>query len=287
MKIAPYWSKARYAGRSREGGTDSVVACGWSFSSMDDARNRAALRAKHIFDILASGKAPNAYEYSDRPVREEIVKELADGPTSVALITRNRYGALVLNSASVLFADVDFPKRGSGGLLESLLFLLLPKKREAKRQAQILETANKIERWAHSNPAHSFRLYRTLEGMRLLFTGRLYDPSSDETLGILRGLESDPMYIRLTRKQECFRARLTAKPWRCGCPRPPNSYPWESADAERKFRDWERQYAAADAKFRTCEFVKAFGIVADSAAIKSTMAAHDHGTRIDASAPLA
>ena len=123
--------------------------------------------------------------------------------------------------------------------------------------------------------------------MRLLFTGRLYDPTSKETLTILQGLESDPMYIKLTQKQECFRARLTAKPWRCGCSRPPTTYPWDGAEPERKFREWEKQYAAADASFRACEFVKAFGARATIAALTATVTAHDQGSRIEATAPLA
>ena len=33
-----------------------------------------------------------------------------------------------------------------------------------------------------------------------------------ETAAILAELQADPLYVNLTRKQECFRARLTAKP---------------------------------------------------------------------------
>jgi hypothetical protein len=285
MKIPPYWSKARHP--ETTSGGDGVVACGWSYTSLQDAAIQAAQRARHIFDLVTRGQKPCQYEYSNRPVKEEIVQEVSDGNAQVALITRNRYGALVLNCAGVLFADVDFPPVASGGLVAGLLALFMPKKREEKRQAQILETVQKVERWAQDNSARSFRLYRTQQGLRLLFTDKLYDPKSEETLAILRGVASDPMYIRLTQKQECFRARLTAKPWRCGCKRPPNSYPWENAETERLYRQWERQYTAVEAKYRTCELLKTFGRMADLPAVKTVTTTHDQAARIDAPAPLA
>jgi len=287
MKIPPYWSKARHPSDSPKGRGDGVVACGWSFSSLEDATRQAALRAKHVFDLVTKGQKPNTYEYSDRPVKEEIIEDVRDGESQIGLITRNRYGALVLNSANVLFADVDFPSAEPKGFLEGLVFLFMPKKRDEKRKAMILETGQRVAQWAQSNPTRSFRMYRTQQGLRLLFTDKLYDPTSEETLTILRGLSADPMYITLTRKQECFRARLTAKPWRCGCPRPPSSYPWDDADAERAFRQWEKQYASMDAKFRACEFIREFGVMADIAAVKGIATTHDRLSRIESAAPLA
>ena len=287
MKIPPYWSKARHPSDSPRGRTDGVVACGWSFSSLEDARKQAVSRAKHVFELVTQGQKPGAYDYADRPVKEEIIEDLSDGNTQIALVTRNRYGALVLNCANVLFADIDFPSAAPKGLLEALAFMFMPGKREEKRKAIALETAQGIAQWADSHPAHSFRMYRTRQGLRLLFTDKLYDPASEETLAILRGLNSDPMYIKLTQKHECFRARLTAKPWRCGCPRPPNSYPWDNADSERRYREWERQYAGAEAKFRACEFIKAFGTMADIVAVKAIAAAHDRLSRVGSAAPLA
>lgn len=287
MKIPPYWSKARHPSDSPKGRADGVVACGWSFSSLDDAKKQAASRAKRVFDLVTKGQKPDTYDYSDRPVKEEIIEDLSDGTVQIALLTRNRYGALVLNSANVLFADVDFPSAAPKGIVEGLLFMMMPKKRKEKRKAVALQTAQGVAQWAHSHPAHSFRMYRTQQGLRLLFTDKLYNPASEETLAILRGLKSDPMYVKLTQKYECFRARLTAKPWRCGCPRPPNSYPWESADAERTYREWEKRYAGAEAKFRACEFIKAFGVNADLAAVKAIVYAHDRLSRIESASPLA
>ncbi|MCE9589200.1 MAG: hypothetical protein K8S99_01605 [Planctomycetes bacterium] len=284
MKIPPYWSKARYpdnAGGSRDG----FVAHGWSYTSLEDAVNQASLRARRVFEMLARREEPERYGYLDRPLREEIIREISDGKTLAALITRNRYGALVLNSANVLFADVDHPPVKAHRLVKWLL--LGPWRREARRQELIAETTQKIEEWARDNPTRGFRLYRTLRGLRLLFTDKLYEPTSEETMTTLRALGSDPMYIKLTRQQECFRARLTAKPWRCGCPMPPNSYPWETPADQAAFHEWEREYTRVESQFRACEFIKAFGKAADIAAVKIVTATHDQLSKLNSAAPLA
>jgi hypothetical protein len=192
-----------------------------------------------------------------------------------------------LNTSQVLFADVDFPRPASGGLIDSILALFSPKRRDAKRQAVIAETIGRVESWAKENPARGFRMYRTREGLRLLFTDKLYEPKSDETAAILSGVQADPMYVKLTQAQECFRARLTAKPWRCGCTRPPASFPWANAKAEEVFRKWERQYTQTDASYRACEFVRQVGQAAGIPEIDTVAAAHDRGARASSNAPLA
>jgi hypothetical protein len=166
---------------------------------------------------------------------------------------------LVLNCANVLFVDVDFPRSQSLGFLESILLAFSRKRREARREATVQAKIGEVEQWAGRNPDRSLRLYRTKEGLRLLFTDRLYNPTADETSAILAELKADPLYVTLTRKQECFRARLTSKPWRCGHPRPPNSFPWDSPEAEAAFRKWEDAYTKNDAKYKVCDLIREFG----------------------------
>jgi hypothetical protein len=55
----------------------------------------------------------------------------------------------------------------------------------------------------------------------------LFDPTSAITLAALRELGSDPKYVQLAKAQECFRARLTPKPWRCGVRQSSRVYPRE------------------------------------------------------------
>jgi hypothetical protein len=65
---------------------------------------------------VSSGEPfPERYAFADRPIREEILRELRDPwGASEAIVTRNGYGAEVLNTARLLFADIDDPPRSFG-----------------------------------------------------------------------------------------------------------------------------------------------------------------------------
>jgi len=287
MKIPHYWAKARYEGTDKKGRACTFVANGWSFVSMEEARNGALARAKRIFELITSGQKPECYEYHDRHIREERLKEIGDVDSPIAIVTRNRYGALVLNCASALFVDVDFPRPQANGLLDWIVLAFSRKQRQARQQAVARAKIEKIEQWAARNPEYGFRLYRTKEGLRLLFTNRLYDPMAQETAAIFSELEADPLYVKLTQKQQCFRARLTSKPWRCGCARPPNSFPWDDPKAEAEFRKWEAVYTKLDGQFKVCELLREFGVPAEIDSLRTIVDLHDQGTRIAGVAELA
>ena len=52
----------------------------------------------------SGGATTHQYLYGSRqPLREEIIRYLGDDGRGYAIITRNRYGALVLNTAQVPF----------------------------------------------------------------------------------------------------------------------------------------------------------------------------------------
>jgi hypothetical protein len=278
MKIPRYWTKASHTGAGPKGKELSCSAWGWSLDSVAAAKEDAQARARRVFDALVSGRRPDTYEYTDRPLREEIVEPLRQGDREIALITRNRYGALVLNTASVLFVDVDFPKVTPNGLWDAVLLSLSAKRRQWRQAAARELTLESVRNWARRNAGHSFRVYRTCAGLRLLFTDRLHEPKSEETSRLLAELGSDRLYRRLTSNQECFRARLTPKPWRCGCDRPPNRYPWSDEGAERRYRHWERRYAAAAESYGVCELLETCGEAIANGEVAAVIETHDHLT---------
>ena len=275
MRVARYWTKASYKGTDRKGKELSCSAWGWSLDSLAAAKEDALSRARRVFDALISGRRPDTYDYADRPMREEIVETLEQGDKEIAIITRNRYGALVLNTASVLFVDIDFPKVTPTGLWDAILLGLSSKRRQWRQAAARELTLESVREWGQQHADHSFRVYRTCAGLRLLFTDRLYEPKSGETSRILEELGSDRLYRRLTSNQECFRARLTPKPWRCGCDRPPNQYPWPDAEQERRYRDWERRYTKAAQCFAVCELLEVCGGAASNGEISTILDTHD------------
>ncbi len=275
MRIPRYWTRASYTGTGDRGRPLTCHAWGWSFENPAQAQEDAASRARRIFDRLINGARPDKYAYSDRPPREEIVNTVRQGDKDIAIVTRNRYGALVLNAASVLFVDVDYPRIKPQGLWDALALLFSHSRREQRKGAARELTLASVRRWSQDHTDHAFRLYRTCAGLRLLFVDRLYEPKSEDTRRILAELGSDPLYCTLTLKQECFRARLTPKPWRCGSKNPPNQYPWPNSRTEQSYRHWERRYEKAAEKYRVCDLVETCGTPAYNNEIATVLALHD------------
>ncbi len=288
MKIPTFWAKESITGTDRQGQRRTFTACGSSFSSLEQARADATARARRIFDLLANGQKPDAYGYLDRPIREEIVRDLqAEAAGQSLVITRNRYGSLVLNAASVFFADVDFPPFTASGLWERLRWLFSPGRKEEQKLALVEQTMTRVEEWRRNNPRHGFRLYRTHSGLRLLFTEKTYEPGSQEVGRILTELGADPVYKKLTEKQKCYRARLTPKPWRCGLGRPPVSYPWGSRQQEAAQRDWEKEYDKKTAGFTTCVLLDLSPARGAEPVIRQAIEAHDGWACQGTAMPLA
>lgn len=288
MNIPPFWTRETYSGVDQKGKSHSFMANGWSFDSLEDARQQAIERAKKIFNFLTTGQQLDTYEdYLDRPIQEEIIDTIQHDGKTIGLITCNRYGALVLNTAHVLIADVDFPKPSPSNIWEGITWLFVPSKRRQAQGYLKEKTIDRIGQWAVNNPTRYFRLYQTLAGLRIIFTDMLYDPKSDDTLMILDQLGSDPLYKQLTSKQECFRARLTPKPWRCDCSRPPGRYPWNNEAEETRYRKWEKEYLQAISHYKTCEFVNHYGDEIQSEAIQNIVDIHDEWTCKGSSQPLA
>lgn len=104
-------------------------------------------------------------------------------------------------------------------------------------------------------PGWNWRIYRTYAGVRLLATHELLAPTDTLCQQAFEFIGADRDYIRLCATHECFRARLTPKPWRCGLPRPPGRWPFLTADDERQFFDWQTTYDAACSAMATCELL--------------------------------
>ena len=98
MLIPKFWEQANYGGEDRDGKHVAFSVWGWSCESAADAKELAAERAKRAFDWWVNGsQRREAYDYLDQPLREEIVETIGSDDDQTAVITRNRYGALVLN----------------------------------------------------------------------------------------------------------------------------------------------------------------------------------------------
>ena len=260
MKIPSHWSQATAEEVDGQGHKVSISCWRSSDISQDDAHQSALNAAKRALGRLIRGERLDDYAYGERPMREEVLNVIADptGEPWIA-ITRNSYGAVILNTAKVAFIDLDFPPATIGGQWNALFSRLMGKttaSADAQRESQIW---NRLEQCVMENPGYGFRVYRTSAGLRALATHALFDPADPSTVHLLDRLGSDPLYVRLCKSQGCFRARLTPKPWRCGYVSNPIRWPREDARQQARFEKWEAKYTSRQAKFATCRLLGTLG----------------------------
>src|SRR5438132_2978565 len=104
MKLARYWTKESGEAARPDGSRIRVVSRGWSNESVEAASQRARDTARKLAFALASGQIERShYLYGERPLPEPILREFRDGGDPSAMVTRNSYGALVLNTSKLMF----------------------------------------------------------------------------------------------------------------------------------------------------------------------------------------
>lgn len=274
VKFFKYWACAE-ADIPNQERSEKVRAYGGSHESQEEAPRRAQESAVRLATLIERGEFDGEYGYGDRPVREEILQEISGRNGLTAVITRNSYGSLILNSARVMFIDIDnvstlSPITSIHKLWKS--FFNGEKPALTSVQSPLMEHVEQVVRKC---PGIGGRGYRTAWGYRLLITSDVFDPVSASAHSILSAFGSDPLYSRLCKLQECFRARLSAKYWRCGADRPPSRYPWRSPSEEQRYRRWEEAYHHLANQFATCEFVGSFGSSPMCDEVQSIMELHD------------
>jgi hypothetical protein len=283
MNIPKYWAKEIQPAENDSGHRFLLKCWQWSNLSQADADERAKIRARELLIKTRSGQLLQRYAYGQRAMREEIKEGITNrNGDEIGVITRNSYGSLVLNAAGAMFVDVDFDDHGAeaaGGMLKRFL----GGKKAESPEAQSLKS---IEAWAVQNPDLGLRVYRTFAGLRCLVTNYLFDPAGADSLRIMSALKADPLYINLCKNQQCFRARLTPKPWRIGAGQPPR-YPWEDPAQETEYRQWEGEYQLWAANFTACKLVKTFGRDEIHPDISPLLAIHDDMACGDPSLALA
>jgi hypothetical protein len=284
MKTARYWTRAQAEAPNEDGGLVRAQARGWSDESLDAARAKALELARRVAQRLARGddKDVARYPYGDRPLPEPRIREF-----SGALVTRNRYGALVLNTDEMMFVDVDRkskpPKASGGGIFGSLFGKPKPAPAPVIARDPVIDEIEAITN-RHNLAA---RLYETAAGYRLIITSSRFRAGSPEAESLLADYKSDPLYIRLCRMQASFRARLTPKPWRCDFVTPYGEFPFETPRAQENAAKWEREYHAKSQPYATCKFLAEIGSALDNPAFAEMIAYHDQETKALQILPLA
>lgn len=336
--IPPYWAQHHETVTFPKGTTWDMSITGSSFVSQEDAQRDARERlARFVASGGPDGDTPRDWYYPDRHLPEELLEEVhGESGELIAVVTRNRYGAAILNTDAVLIADVDVRvpsarqarqaerragdrthgagSRRGGSLLGRLFGRGSTGPRsgptgstgprhgtaagqatppgpgarslsgfEARAQQELDRTIGVIDQFAQRYPHLGVRTYRTRNGFRVLITGADAPPRSEHAARIMQELSSDALYMRLCRVQECYRARLTPKPWRIGVRRVHGSGPlWPGTRIE----DWVHRYDAASQGYAVCELVSSTGPT-PSADEQHLIDLHDRATRPTSGLPLA
>ena len=198
-------------------------------------------------------------EYA-RPICEPVVSEL----DSANVVTRNRYGAEVLNSEETCFIDIDHVRRTFGESLRGIFG-------GARTPADVLTARMEALVLQSENSDLGFRLYKTAAGFRLAVEGRHLDPGGQRANALMRIFNADHLYANLCVSQKRYRARLTPKPSRMKMARYDDTPSWiEEYDSRRQ-------------DYAVCRFICAKGIRIDSPAV----AMHDEKTMCESGLPLA
>lgn len=277
MNFPPYWAR---------GASGGFFCWRWSFHSAAEAQSLADAAARQLADRFASGDLPpqRGGYYPNRPFREPVLQEIKnDAGEPVAVVTRNAYGCLVLNTARVMFVDVDLPEPKSPGLFSRLFG-------KSSAGAPVVTEGSalaKVEDWTRTHAGWGWRIYRTRAGLRLLATHALFDPEAAEAEGAFAALGADPLYRQLCKTQKCFRARLTPKPWRCGLHRKPERWPFPDARAEKSFQKWDAQYQSYSFNWATCGLVKQIGNDTVHPGVQPVLKLHDERTKVESGLKLA
>ncbi|OYT73163.1 MAG: hypothetical protein CFK52_02535 [Chloracidobacterium sp. CP2_5A] len=265
MNIPRYWAKAErliQGGKAGAAAERHLIVWRGSDASAEDAQARAQRELEERIARFRRGERLRDYPGHIRPLREPVI-ETVSAPTGerIAVITRNAAGCRVINTAQVMFIDLDFASALVGDWRGALaaLWRSIGGVSQAKAEPQERVLA-KVRKW-HEREASDWRVrvYRTRAGLRLLIAHGLFEPTSKDAQQVMTRLGADARYRRLCAVQACFRARLTPKPWRIGMARPPATYPWTNADEEARQRAWESRYEASIGRFAVCRLLADLG----------------------------
>ena len=269
------------------GNSGGFLCWRWSSQSIAEAQALADQAAQQLADRFRAGVYPpkDGGYYPDRPFREQILQEIKNPTGEIsAVVTRNSYGCLVLNTARVMFVDIDLPEpKAPDGLFKRLFGKpdLTPPVNHHNGAIK------RIENWTRNHPEWGWRIYRTRAGLRLLATQAPVEADSEIASGIFAALGADPLFEKLCKTQKCFRARLTPKPWRCGVRDKPERWPWLDAKAEKRFQKWEAQYRSSCQRWATCKLLRQIGNSTVHPEVQSILTLHDDATRVGSNFEMA
>lgn len=323
MIVPSFWAESRLKER-RAGKSYSLRRYGWSNVSQEDAQALADQRLHDAMEAILQGEPIGrrekraSYGVEGVPIREEVVSRHGE-----TVVTRNIYGARCLNAPNAFFVDVDFPESNGavygcvvglvcfvvvaacfvfikgfifvkiaatvGCIMASVVVSALYRTVVSLRGGIENIVRGRIEHFFAKREMWRWRVYRTPAGFRMLILHRPFNPDDPEVEEVFKGLGADPLYAKLCRKQQCFRARVSPKPWRIGCKQmAPRNKVWPIAPERMPERlKWIEHYERTAIDFAACRFEGEFGEGIPDSAIVAVQRLHDQLCRAESGLPIA
>jgi hypothetical protein len=193
--------------------------------------------------------------------------------SSSAVVTRNRYGAEVLNCARLIMIDVDKPP--AQGFWAQLF---KPDGRPVK--VRMMDHLRKTIRTLDLRVG--YRIYETHSGFRVIITGIQMAPKERAVTKLFEAMNSDPLYAMMCRRQDCYRARLTPKPHRIKQKPIRLMVPYDEG-MRSTLGAWVESYNERSRGYAVCRLVDVIG----PDAVDDVIRYHDKRTLGDVRSPLA
>ena len=271
MIVRKYWTSIT-AEIVVHGSPCEVVCYGGSNESMADAEVEAKKKVK-IMEAKLNGDSSSLESYT-----VEIKEELINSIDERNVITRNRYGALVLNSENTIFLDIDYPRTT---FLSSLFGLFSAKPKTTNEIKKIL--FNQVVEVAENSFSQlSFRIYETKRGYRVVAIGENVGPNTELARELFKRFNCDYLYTQLCYKQDCYRARLSPKPGYIRYKALKVKFP-RSDDEQRVFGDWLRGYEEKSENYSVCRLVHS---VRETRYLDEVIKVHDDYCKVSKNLPL-
>lgn len=276
MKIFKYWVKETLDVQLEKKKIKKDFFFG-SNISLQDAKDKFNVEKNKLVEAFINftkqkrDKRIDVFREYESNIVEPLIKEI-NIPDITAYITRNHYGSEVLCVDKVMFLDIDyanvwywddpFPRHKGWSKFLSHFFIKtktykqtqieidkfkkrvkeieLNYKTNEETEAKILYVLESLLKNKYTDL--NFKVYRTRMGLRLIETTRLWEPKSQEVWTLMKDFMCDNVYMLFCLRQNCFRARLTPKPWRVKMTALNMKYPFDTKDDEAAYDRWVDEY---------------------------------------------
>ncbi len=208
--------------------------------SEQDAERQAQQRAQLIEQRIAQGELPDAYEVA---IKEHVEKIIDDNN----IITVCRYGAKILNTTQYTIFDLDhYPV--------DFFDFVKPVRKLPTKERIVAKFLQRLKRYPELGK--DFRIYETTKGIRVI--GKQYlEPTEKNNQRLLQKLNVDWLYTILSQKQNCYRARITPKPYRLRIPTIKIRSPLVCQT--NAYQQWTKLYQNASERYSVVKLVQIVG----------------------------